>query len=68
MLVNMAYAHGKPQIPSTFPSGHRECWAQVTLLDNWWWLLWSNDILEQQNAVCGPRWKLGSRRKRQGSV
>lgn len=51
-----------------FLSGHRECWAQVTLLDNWWWLLWSNDVLEQQNAVCGPCWKLGSRRKRQGSV
>lgn len=50
-----------------FPSGHRECWAQVTLLDNWWWFLWSNDVLEQQNTVCSPCWKLGSRRDKAAS-
>lgn len=68
MLVNMAYAHGKPQIPSTFSVWSTGVLGSGDPQDNWWWLLWSNDVLEQQNAVCGPRWKLGSRRKRQGSV
>ena len=51
-----------------FPSGHRECWAQVTLLDNWWWFLssmtsWSSKtqcVVPDGSLVLGERDKAAS--------
>lgn len=57
-LANMAYIHGKVSVVTLnlrlrqqLLSGHRECWAQVALSDNWWWLLWST-MAPSSKAEC----------------